>query len=455
MDTYENDFNPIQGEQESDIFTKKPDKVSPFADSFYQTPFSQTEYYTPPVKKKKSAGKVFKRILSIFLVLCLVAASCGATAYFLNRYWQEKTNLANLAVNNRFQVMQNQIDNLLQNNTAADEEETDGVSYSPAQVYTQCVDAVVAVHSQSSAGSGFVISADGYIVSNYHVVEGATTLSVTTTAGKEYAAKLVGYEEVNDIALLKVEAADLPFVKLGSSDSLVVGEKVVAIGNPLGELTSTLTVGYISAKDRVVTTDGSSLNMLQTDAAINAGNSGGPLFNMLGEVVGIITAKYSGETDAGVTIEGIGFAIPISDVADMLSDLQEFGYIKSTYLGVSVRDVDASVIQNYGFPAGAYVASVVEGGSAHRAGIQNKDIIVNIGGYPVNSISSLTRVLQKFEPGQETVITVYRGGAQLDLPITLDEKPQQTETEEPDNNSTQEQPNSWWDGFFPPFFGWD
>ena len=164
----------------------------------------------------------------------------------------------------------------------------------PAQVYAACADAVVLVsgtaqvisngqtQTHSYSGSGFVVSADGYVVTNYHVVEGCSKLYVTTIDGAEYAAKLIGYESANDIALLKAEATDMVYATIGSSNALQVGEQVVAIGNPLGELTSTLTVGFISAKDRIITTDGVAINMLQTDAAINSGNSGGPLFNMYG-----------------------------------------------------------------------------------------------------------------------------------------------------------------------------
>ena len=326
----------------------------------------------------------------------------------------------------------------------------------PAQIYRQNVDSVVSVITDVSGGTGFVISENGYILSNYHVIEGASTLQIMTFDDRVYDAELIGYDITNDVSLLKIDAEDLPYVTFGSSEDLAVGDQVVAVGNALGELTATLTVGYISGKDRVVSTDGSAINMLQTDASINSGNSGGPLFNMNGEVIGITTAKYTGESSSGAIIEGIGFAIPIDDVLGMIEDLREYGYITGVFLGVMVRDVDIKVIQDYGFPAGVYVDSVEKGYCAERAGIRNMDIIVNVGGYDVSSVSELSRVLRKFEPGETTTITVFRGGAEVNLTITFDEKPQETTQPQPPVQETQpETTDPWWYDYLPPFFGWD
>ena len=216
----------------------------------------------------------------------------------------------------------------------------------------------------------------------------------------------------------------MPHVTLGSSASVVVGDQVAAIGNPLGTLTSTMTVGYVSAKDRVVATDGSAINMLQTDAAINSGNSGGPLFNMKGEVIGITTAKYSGTSSSGATIEGIGFAIPIDDIQGILGDLQNQGYVSSAYLGITVEDVPETA-QSFGLPAGAFIRETVEGYCAQKAGLQPNDIIVKLGEHKIGSTNELLLALRKFQPGETTVITVYRSGVEMDFDITLDEKPQE------------------------------
>ena len=204
---------------------------------------------------------------------------------------------------------------------------------------------------------------------------------------------------------------------------MAVGDQVVAIGNPLGELTSTMTAGYVSAKDRIVATDGTQINMMQTDAAINPGNSGGPLFNMLGQVIGITSAKYSGLTESGATIEGIGFAIPMDDVYGMLEDLRLYGYITGAYLGVSISDVDPTIAEAYGLPVGTLVRSVVAGSCADKGGIQPSDIIVNLGGHEIKNINDLSRVLRKFKAGDEITATVHRNGQLVQLMLTLDEKP--------------------------------
>ena len=308
---------------------------------------------------------------------------------------------------------------------------------SPKEIYQKNASSVVAISSSvealsysgqtrqgTSTGSGFILTDDGYVVTNYHVIEGAVSVKVVMDNQEEYDAEVVGYDALNDVAVLKIDGKDLPAVTLGSSDQLSIGDMVVAIGNPLGSLTATLTVGYVSGKDRQVSTDSTVINMIQTDAAINSGNSGGPLFNMYGEVVGITSAKYSGTTSSGASIEGIGFAIPIDDVMSIIGDLRDFGYVTGAYLGVTVQDTDASAASVYGLPTGAYVVTVVDGGSADRAGIQPKDIIIKLGDYDVSTVSELTRTLRRFKAGDETTVTVIRAGERITLDITLDEKPQ-------------------------------
>ena len=406
----------------------------PFADSVYETPYEPV-YVRPakqPKKKNQKAGRV---LLCILLAMVLVASASGVTALMMKGYWQTRINNLTMAMNDKNAALQAQIDAISRGSVTSGGVVTVTGQLTPGQVYAQNVDAVVAVECTvqdydvfgqaelyDSFGSGFIISEDGYAVSNYHVVQGATKITVAMASGETHAAALVGYDETNDIALLKMEADNLPYVALGSSNALAVGDQVVAIGNPLGELTSTLTVGYISAKDRVVATDGSTLNTIQTDAAINSGNSGGPLFNMQGEVVGITTAKYSGTSSSGASIEGIGFAIPMDDVVGIIEDLRDYGYVTGAYLGVMVRDVDPAA-QAYGLPAGAYVEEVTPGYAAEAAGLKVQDIIVDLGGYKVTSVTELTRMLRKFEPGDTVSITVYRAGMELQLSITLDEKP--------------------------------
>ena len=452
---------PVIGERP----TQKPARpVSPFAGSPYVECYVQPQQPQKP-KKAKKKKKTGKTVLAIVVALALILASSAVTALTLNAMWEEKTELLNASFNDRMTVLQNQIDQKQAAGNSTPVIKGDGLT--PKQIYEQNVNAVVAVScyaqqtgyfqsgTYESFGSGFIISQDGYIVSNYHVVEGATEIWITMHDGKEYSAELVGYEAGDDVALLKMEGNGFPCVQIGSSDVLAVGDLVVAIGNPLGELTSTLTVGYVSAKDRIVSTDGTTQNMFQTDAAINSGNSGGPLFNVYGEVVGITTAKYSGTSSSGASIEGIGFAIPMDDVIGILEDLRDFGYVTGAYLGVYVRDVSADGVRD-GLPAGAYVEETVPGYCAAKAGIQSGDIIINVGGYDVGSVSELTRVLRKFEADQSVVVTVYRKGREVTLSVVLDPKPEEI-TEQPQQQTIpmpgDEGFEDWYREFFGDYFG--
>ena len=464
MENYEN--NPINGEFENQQPQAEPvesrqtppvsepysgvgvgRKESPFADSPYVMNHQKTEYreqntYVPPQqppvkpKKQRKSGKVWKTVLCIVLALAVVAGSCGITAALVNNGWKKRMDSFENSVDNRLAQMQEEIDRVAatgSGNSVSGTATGDGLT--PGQVYARNVQSVVLITCEvrtntfgqtmvgSSTGSGFILSSDGYVVTNAHVVDGASAIKVSTHAGDELEAKVVGTDTTNDVAVLKVEAEGLPAVVLGSSDDLIVGDQVVAIGNPLGELTSTMTVGYVSAKDRDVTTDGKTINMIQTDAAINSGNSGGPLFNMKGEVVGITTAKYSGSSASGASIESIGFAIPIDDVSGMVQDLVDYGYVTGAYLGVMVTDVPEDLAQYYKMPMGARVEEVTPGYCAEEAGVKAGDIIVALGGYEVDSVTDLTRALRKFKSGDTTEIVVFRSGAEVKLSITLDEKP--------------------------------
>ena len=212
---------------------------------------------------------------------------------------------------------------------------------------------------------------------------------------------------------------------IGDSSKLAVGDEVAAIGNPLGQLTFSLTVGYVSALDRSINTDGTPINMLQTDAAINSGNSGGPLFDMSGRVVGITTAKASSSGySSGASVEGIGFAIPINDVVDIINDLREHGYVTGeAYLGVSLRELDADTVKSYSLPMGVFVESVSEGSCAEKAGVRKGDIITALDGDAVESYNELSLALRRRRAGQDVEMTVYREGDMMTLQGVLDEKP--------------------------------
>ena len=209
---------------------------------------------------------------------------------------------------------------------------------------------------------------------------------------------------------------------------------------------------YVVCDSYVTMSDGTVMNMIQTDCTINSGNSGGPLFNMYGEVVGITSAKYSGTTSSGASIEGISFAIPIDDVMSIIDDLQEYGYVTGAYLGVTVTDTDAAAAKLYGMPTGAYVNSVEDGGAADRAGVQPKDIIIGLGDTDISNRTELTRVLRRFKAGDTTTITVIRSGERMTMDITLDEKPRDTQSSSSTVEPTQPQ-NGDYDEWYKFFFG--
>ena len=459
-----------------------PYASSPYANSPYmnynQPPHQDTwGNPVPPQKPKKvkkpSDGKWGKRVLASVVAVALVAAGSGITALCLNNHWN--TTLADMQQENESQIRQleEQIKKASQSAVSSISPAGPDGALTPSQVYAKNVSSVVAISSTmgqnalgqvaKGSGSGFLLSADGYVATNCHVVQDAVSVSVITADNKEYPAKVLGKDPTNDVAVLKIDAEGLPAVTIGSSNDVLIGDMVVAIGNPLGELTATQTVGYIGGKDRTISTGGAAINMLQTDAAINAGNSGGPLFNMKGEVIGITTAKYSGTTGSGASIEGIGFAVPIDDVKGIMKDLADFGYVTGPYLGVSVRDVDPQIASVYNIPLGAYIVEVVPDASASRAGIQPKDIITRLGNYPIENSNDLIRALRHFKPGDTVLVEYNRAGASASVQMELDEKPQQNTVpaenkQVPENlpipeNGDYEDWYEFFDKFFGDFFG--
>ena len=311
--------------------------------------------------------------------------------------------------------------------------------------------------SGSVSGSGFVISEDGYILTNYHVVEDAYTggyeVKVMFYDGSTYTAEIKGFDRNNDIAVLKIDATGLDAAELGSSDSLFVGDTVYAVGNPLGELSYSMTSGMVSATDRLITTEEGTMTMFQIDAAVNEGNSGGPVYNTSGQVVGVVTAKSNEDGT-----EGLGFAIPIDDAVRIANDVisgersldAETG---DAYLGITPADVDSMAAQYYGFPEGAYVRTVTEGSAAEKADIKVGDIITQLDGYDIGSSDELRQELLFHSAGETVDIVVWRSGEYLTLSITFDQKPADSSTDS--GSQTTQQPvnpsGGWQDGSF--YFG--
>ena len=276
---------------------------------------------------------------------------------------------------------------------------------------------------ESGAGSGVIISSDGYILTCAHVVDGASTITVTID-DKDYTATLVGEDTTSDVAVIKIDATGLTPATVGDSDNLKVGQSVMAVGNPLGELGGTVTGGMISALNRSVTIQGTSstntMSLIQMDASVSPGNSGGGLFNMSGELVGIVNAKSS-SSDA----EGLGFAIPINDAIKVAQELLENGYVTGRpYLGITYLGVeDAQTAAQLGVNAyGVYVVEVVKGGPAERAGLQSGDRIVSIDGTEIASKDDLGTLMQKHAAGDTLNITIARNGQMQTINVTLGEK---------------------------------
>ncbi len=305
----------------------------------------------------------------------------------------------------------------------------------------------------TSYGTGFVISEDGYIVTNYHVIDGAQKITVAFSVSdddEEYDAELIGGDEQTDIAVLKIEKDGLTAVEFGKSSDLIVGELAIAIGNPMGsELSGTVTAGIISALNRSLTIEERKMNLIQTDASINNGNSGGPLINSYGQIIGITSAKI-----ASYYADGLGFAIPIDEALPIISDLIEYGYVKGRpVIGISGEDISEIYAQYYDVPQGFYVAKVTEDGPAEKAGVKVGDIVIGIESQLVKSIDEFNEIKAKYKAGDTITISVYRDKEIIDLKVTLAED---TSAIDKDNDNTQSNNNNFDDDFgnfgYSPFF---
>ena len=272
-------------------------------------------------------------------------------------------------------------------------------------------------YTTQAAGSGVIISKDGYIITNNHVVEGATSISVKTSDGTEYAATLVGTDSKSDIGVIKVEADNLTPATIGDSSTISVGDTAVVIGNPLGTLGGTVTNGIISATDREISINNETMNLIQTNAAINSGNSGGGMFDANGNLIGIVNAKDSGTTSSGTTIEGLGFAIPINDAMNIAKQLIESGQVTDRpTIGVTLQ----TITKDYGnYKAGLYIADVSKESGAEAAGLQPGDQIVGADGTEIASYTELSKILRNKHVGDILTLTIVRDGEQMDVDVTL------------------------------------
>ena len=405
----------------------------------YQQPYQSYSYYQssepqPPVQEVKAKKPRKKRtglkIAALALACALLGGVAGGAAVWLMQ--RQPVGETEIAVSSRpaTEVLVKTVD---------------GKSVmTDAEVYAANVNSVVSINvtgtagtnffgqpvQTASSGSGFVLTKDGFIATNYHVVENAETVMVTMYNGDEYEAKYIGGDEDYDLAVIKVEGVDLPAVTLGDSDTLNVGDHVLAIGNPLGELTFSMSGGMVSSVNRAINVNGTPFNMIQTDTSINSGNSGGPLFNSYGEVVGIVSAKYS-SSGSGASVEGLGFAIPMNDVFAMIEDIMTNGYITNKpYLGINGGTMTPEMAGQYRYDidSGVFIYSVEAGYAAEKAGLKMGDVIIKVNEDDIESLEDLNVVKKKYAAGDTVTLTVYREGTEMTVELTWDAVPAEQET---------------------------
>ena len=417
---------------------RKGDRVENVRDVDY-TDVPPTEHKTDPWEEKKPKKNRFgMKITALALCCALIGGFVGAgvTHYAASGHG---TTAIEVSTRQVAAVKQVAVDGKQQLNMP--------------EVYASNVNSVVSINVSSTStnvfgqttesaasGSGFFITKDGYIITNYHVIKGANTVKVTTYDGTTYDAAIVGGDEDYDIAVIKIEGTSFQPVVLGDSSSVQIGEAVAAIGNPLGELTFSLTSGAVSALDREVTfSNNVTMDLIQTDCAINSGNSGGALFNLYGEVIGITNAKYSGSSSSSsASIDNIGFAIPINHVKSIVKSIIETGSITKPYIGVRINNV-SSEAQAYGLPAGAAIYSIEDDSPAQKAGLQENDIVTEVDGKTISTTSELVELVGEKAIGDELKLKVYRQGETIEITVTVGE---QTTSALPQENTEDTQQQS-------------
>ena len=381
---------------------------------------------TPAQPKKHHRG--IGRVVALILSCAVISAACGFGGAILAQNGS-RTGKTTVQQSNRTA-------------TTVNVKKVDGQTLmSPAEVYASTVNSVVSINcsavstnifgqqtESASSGSGFIYTADGYIVTNQHVIANASSINVTLYNGDTYPATLVGSDSDYDVAVLKIDAKDLPAVTLGNSTDVNVGDTVMAIGNPLGELTFSMSSGIVSCVNRAINVEGTPFNMIQVDASINPGNSGGPLMNLYGEVVGIVSAKYSSYADT--TVEGLGFAIPINDVQSIISDIMENGSVTDkAYMAITAGTMTQQMAAQYKINAteGVFVYSVEDGGAGDKAGLKLGDVITKLNDTQITSMEDLSAAKKGFKAGDTVTLTVLRDGQEITTQLTFDAQPQTTD----------------------------
>lgn len=403
--------------------------TSPTADSQPNRYSNAVQTYQIPNNQKKAQKKKGKGAMVAVIAICLI----GSGVFGFGGTMLAQSLASNGVIPSGGMTIQKVVTSEKTSDEASGEMSTKDIAAatenSVVEITTETVQtgSLSKQYIKSGAGSGVIISADGYIITNNHVIDGAEKIVVTLRDGTTYDATLVGKDSQVDVALLKVEATSLSAATFANSDDLQVGENVVAIGNPLGQLGGTVTEGIVSATSRNLDIDGNTMSLIQTSAAINPGNSGGGLFNGHGELVGLVVAKT---VDTGV--EGLGFAIPINNVESILSNLKEYGYVRGrAVIGVSLVDVaNSQTAMMYGVDkTGVYVSSIT-GTEAKTAGFQVGDLITKVNDTEVSSSDDIKAVVKNCKAGDTLKVTVERNGSTTDLSTVLAEDTSETGTEQ-------------------------
>lgn len=411
-DNYQSNGYTAQNQQSQNVYNSQP---------YGTAPNHSANAKPPKAKKPKKQRKPISRGgIAIALAVTMVF-SCGlgfGGGYFANKVNTSTSGSLNITKTSNSGTTTTASSTSTANSTSEIVKKT---ADSVVEISTESVvtGSFAQQYVQQGAGSGVIISQDGYILTNNHVINGANSVKVRLRDSTEYDATIVGSDSDNDIALLKVSATGLSPATFGDSNSLAVGDYVVAIGNPLGELGGTVTDGIISALARKVTIEDTQMTLLQTNAQVNPGNSGGGLFNANGELVGIVNAKQS-----ATEVEGIAFAIPINNVLDILSDLKEYGYVTGKVdLGIDFTDITSDETAfYYGVnQTGCYVLSVDSGSNAEKAGVTRGDLVTKVNDTDVSSSSDITTALEKAEVGDTVTFTVSRRGTSKTISFVLEE----------------------------------
>ena len=388
-----------------------------------------------PKHEKRSKGGMSKGAIAIVLILCVLlsgaAGFAGSYIYAKTSGSSNNSSGSYNSVSDELVIHKVSVENSTEIAGTLVDKSTDDIVDDVADSVVEITTEVVQTNSfygqyiAQGAGSGVIISEDGYIVTNNHVIEDASSITVTLRSGESYDAELIGTDADEDIALLKINATGMTMAIFGDSDTLEVGDKSVIIGNPLGTLGGSVTEGIVSALDRSIVIDGKTMHLMQTDAAINPGNSGGGMFNGQGELVGIVVAKSGGSTSSGSTIDNIGFVIPINNVLNILGDLKQYGYVRGKAdTGMSFVDITNQMYAWYYYNStstGVYISSVERGSAAAEAGFSAGDRVISVDGKTVSSASDITSIIAEHSAGDTITFELERNGRTGTIDLTLDE----------------------------------